>query len=195
VTGTDTDVGKTHVTAALVAALRAAGRPARAVKPIETGWNSETSDAQRLARASEQSIEQTIHLRFALPRSPAAAAEAEHRPIDFSALLEWCRQQAGDPLLIEGAGGWLVPIHGRHRMRELSQALGAKVLVVGRAGLGTINHCLLTIESAAPVGVILSRRPQDELEFARENAHAIEEHSGARVAIYPDQLPAILAWF
>ena len=195
VTGTDTGAGKTHVTAAIVHGLRAAGREARAIKPIETGWNQATSDAARLAQASARSIDDSVYMRFALARSPQAAAAAEGRAIDLDDVIEWCRAQSGDPLLIEGAGGWRVPIGGRREYAELARSLDAQVIVVGRAGLGTINHSVLTLDAAQARIAVLSRLPTDDLGFARDNARAIEEMTGARVAIVPDDLPTILGWF
>lgn len=199
VTGTDTGAGKTHVTAAIVHGLRDAGRAACAVKPIETGWSAKDSDAARLATVSARSIDETVFLHFALARSPSAAAAAEGRSIELDQVVQWCRDQPGDPLLVEGAGGWMVPIRATQRMRDLAIGLGAAVVIVGRAGLGTINHCILTIEAARPdvviAGVILSRRPDDNLDFARANAAEIEAHTGVRIAIVPDDLEAILTWF
>lgn len=206
VTGTDTGAGKTHVTALIVRALRAAGREARAIKPIETGWPLAPgtdpvsgTDAAVLAKASGRTIGETVMLRFALPRSPKAAAQAEGIEIDPKALVDWCRSRAGEPLLVEGAGGWMVPIEGRMRMRELAAGIGAEVVVVAKAGLGTINHAILTAESVQMtsrlVGVILSRRPEDEIAFARENAAEIAAQTGARVAIVPDDLEQIVGWF
>ncbi|MBK9035062.1 MAG: dethiobiotin synthase [Myxococcales bacterium] len=199
VTGTDTGVGKTHVTAALVTGLRAAGRRARAVKPIETGWDAETSDAARLALASDVPIELTIWRALQAPRSPKAAAALEGRPIDAPALVHWCATQAGDPLFIEGAGGWMVPISEAVSMRDVAVEAADAVIVVGRAGLGTVNHSLLTIAAVqqrmAMMGLILSRHPDESLEFARENADEIAVQTGARVGIFPDDLGAIFDWF
>lgn len=204
VTGTDTGVGKTHVTALLVRALRRDGFPARGIKPIETGWpdgdeaTTET-DAAKLAAASEQETNASVLLRFAAPRSPRAAAAAEGRSIDIEAVVTWCHAQSGTPLFVEGAGGWMVPIGETSRMRDLAGALEATVVVVARAGLGTINHAILTVESVqrtAPLfGVILSRRDEDDLSFARENADEIAGQTGARVAILPDDHAVIEAWF
>jgi dethiobiotin synthetase len=171
------------------------GRPACAIKPIETGWDEATSDARLLAAASGRSIEETVHLRFAAPRSPRAAAAAEGRTIDFDALVAWCRVQPGSPLFLEGAGGWAVPIDHR-RMADLALATADTILVVARAGLGTINHAVLTIEAARqarPVeAVILSCRPEDDVDFARENAEAIAELTGAFAALFPQDLRILL---
>lgn len=199
VTGTDTGVGKTHVTAALVTALRAQGRQARAIKPIETGWDQPTSDAARLAAVSGQSIDQTIWLTLAAPRSPRSAAALEGRTIDVAALARWCDAQDSDPLFVEGAGGWLVPITAGYRMRDLAVAIASSVVVVARAGLGTVNHTLLTLDSieqrAAITGTILSRLPTDDLDFARDNAAEIASATPSPVAIFPDDLATIVGWF
>ena len=199
VTGTDTGVGKTHVTAALVTELRRRGRAARAIKPLETGWLPDGTDADRLALASEVSRDQTVWQTFAVPRSPKAAARAEHRLIDCVELARWCTAQRGDPLFVEGAGGWLVPIAARTTMRDLAATVADAALLVGRATLGTINHTLLTVESIAPrmplTGVVLSRHPDESIAFARENADEIAELGGVRVAIYPDDQEQIVAWF
>ena len=199
VTGTDTGVGKTHVTAALVTALRTQGRDARAIKPIETGWEPSTSDAARLAAVSGTPIAQTIWKTFAAPRSPRSAAALEGQTIDVMALARWCDEQSGEPLFIEGAGGWLVPIAGGYRMRDLAAAIGSSVVIVARAGLGTVNHTLLTLESieqrAAITGTILSRLPSDDLEFARDNAAEIASATATPIAIFPDDLATIVSWF
>lgn len=199
VTGTDTGVGKTYVTAALTAGLRRSGRSARAVKPIETGWDPQTSDAAALAASSGRTLSDTVWRTFAAPRSPKAAAQHEGASINATELIAWCARQTGDPLFIEGAGGWMVPITDQLRMRDLAIAVADAVIVVGRAGLGTVNHALLTAEAieqrALLGGVILSRRPDDSLEFARENAAEIAAQCGARVAVFPDDEAAILGWF
>lgn len=198
VTGTDTGVGKTEVTAALVRALRQQGQDARAIKPVETGWVAETSDAARLAAASGRTIEETVGRTFRAPRAPNVAARLEGGSLDLDDLVGWCAAQAGAPLLIEGAGGWVVPIDHR-RTSELAARTAEAVLVVARAGLGTINHSVLTVEAARaalPIaGIVLSRRPDEDLDFATENATEIEAMTGERCAVYPDQLEVVVSWF
>src|SRR5207253_5092049 len=111
VTGTDTGVGKAFVSTALVRALRARGHDAVGVKPIETGWDEPSSDAAKLAEASQRSVAETIWAHFALPAAPAVAAAAEFRPIDTDDLMGWLRAKgaAHAICLAEGAGGWMVP--------------------------------------------------------------------------------------
>ena len=187
------------------------------------------TDAAKLAAASGRETDESVLLRFAAARSPRAAAAAEARSlsripegnlqglcsvsrilregdtcsrsqsIDLGTVVSWCRAQRETPLFVEGAGGWMVPIGERSRMRDLASALDATVIVVARAGLGTINHAILTVEAVhrtSPLhGVILSRRVEDDPSFARENADEIAAQTGARVAILPDDQAAIEAWF
>ncbi len=199
VTGTDTGVGKTHVTVAMTAGLREAGRAARAIKPLETGWTPGQTDAEQLAAASGRSLAESHWQHFGAPRSPKAAAALEHQTIDPAALTTWCARCSGDPLFIEGAGGWAVPICNGIRMADLATRVADAVIIVGRAGLGTVNHSILTIEAVmqrAPVaGLVLSRRPDESIDFTRENAGEIAAQTSARVVVYPDDLDDLLGWF
>lgn len=199
VTGTDTGVGKTHVTVAMTVGLRRAGRRARAIKPIETGWAPGNTDAEQLAAASGSSLPESLWQSLQAPRSPKAAAALEGKTIDHRALATWCTRQSGDPLFIEGAGGWAVPICAGVRMGDLAAQVADAVIIVGRAGLGTVNHSILTVEAVATraplTGLVLSRRPDDPVEFTRENAAEIAAQTGARVAVFPDDEDEILGWF
>jgi dethiobiotin synthetase len=93
-----------------------------------------------------------------------------------------------DLVLVEGAGGWRVPITPSVDMAGLARRFGLPILVVARAGLGTINHTLLTIEAVqrdgcAIAGIVLSRHPNEDLGFVEENAELIRERCGLAVAI------------
>ncbi|MGQ9896005.1 MAG: dethiobiotin synthase [Acidobacteriota bacterium] len=160
ITGTDTGVGKTAVTCALVRALRKAGYRARAVKPIESGCvldsNGELvpADAQAHRRAAgleHLPLEHFIRYRLQAPLAPAVAAEKEGVTIELSACLALVQAAAleTDVLLVEGAGGLLVPLtRGVHKnyqtVADFIALLGVPTLVVARARLGTLNHVLLT---------------------------------------------------
>lgn len=182
VVGTDTEAGKTVVTAALAAGLRARGCSVAAVKPVATGVapGDAGEDASLLAHACGSVAAESAMLTFALPRSPLAAAAAEGRTIDLDALVRQVSQCADRPdldlLLVEGVGGVLVPLTERATVRDLVRRLDATVLVAGRAGLGTIGHCALTVEACraaglSVVGVVLSDVDGDTAaEFAAENA-------------------------
>ena len=185
VVGTDTEAGKTVVAAALIAALRARGRAVAGVKPVATGVAAGEAgeDAILLARASQREARDCLLAGFALPRSPLAAARAEMRSVDVEALLHALRARAEEPgldlLVVEGVGGVLVPLTERVTVRDLMRRLDARVVVVGRAGLGTIGHCALTVEACRAagldvLGVVLSDTGGDTpAEFAQENAAQI----------------------
>lgn len=147
VTGTGTGVGKTTISVALLAAWQKRGFLVRPCKPIETGLDAESthSDACRLASAAGFSIGEVSFLRFRLAASPETAALAERDPISFDRLVEHCRSLPSENILIEGAGGLLVPITAGRVMADLAQGLDARVLVVAATHLGTVNHSLLTL--------------------------------------------------
>lgn len=197
VTGTGTGVGKTHVTALLASKAVAAGTRVFAFKPIETGcsrmngeWVGE--DQEQLARAAgnwQQGELRNLYC-FERPLAPLAAARAEGRTIDlFHVERAFVRgADKADLCLVEGAGGWRVPITELEDMSSLARRLDLPVLIVGLATLGTINHCLLTIEAVRGDGceveeVILSRRSEDDLDLARENALEVQRVSGCLVRL------------
>src|SRR5258706_14081327 len=193
VIGTDTEAGKTVVSAALIAALRGRGVAVEGVKAVATGVSPGEAgeDATLLAQASGLAPRDCLLAGFALPRSPLAAACAEGRALDVDALVQTVRARAAAPglslLVVEGVGGALVPLADGVTVRDLVRRLGARVLVVGRAGLGTIGHCALTVEACRAagldvVGVALSDVDGDTpADFAAENAAQIAAQCGVPV--------------
>ena len=187
VTGTDTGVGKTFVACALAVALRARGRRVAVMKPVETGVEGEPEDARRLraAAADPAPLETICPVRLRAPLAPAVAAAREGVTIDVDALVRLVarRRTEADVLLVEGAGGLLVPIAGRTTYLDLAERCGLPVLIVGANRLGTINHCALTAHVARSAGVevrgfVLSQ-PTPETDASREtNAGAIETLTG-----------------
>jgi dethiobiotin synthetase len=169
VTGTDTGVGKTVVACALAEQLRARGAGVGVMKPIETGVGAQGPlDAIALAESAgvDDPIDRICPVRLALPAAPDVAAAAEGRTIDLGAVREAFEalRARHELLLVEGAGGLLVPITGECSMAELAGELGLPLLVVARGRLGTVNHTRLTLEVAAarklPVaGVVVSHGP------------------------------------
>ena len=185
VTGTDTGVGKTTISVALLGAWARRGWRVRPYKPIETGLceRSVDSDASRLALAVGLQEPQTAYLRFKMPVAPEAAAAAERKRIDVDRLVEACRTLPGDCILIEGAGGLLVPIAPGFVVADLALALGARLLLVGRTQLGTINHTLLTLAEARRrgllvCGVILNRLRADIGPEESDTLRLIASHGG-----------------
>ncbi len=158
VTGTDTGVGKTLVSLALIAAFRKSGLKVGAMKPIETGVGDAgplDAIALRDAAGSTAPLATICPQQFALPAAPNAAAGAEDREVDLTAIDAAYETLAKgrDLMVIEGAGGLLVPIQQDWTMAELARRLELPLLVVARASLGTINHTALTLEVAASKGL------------------------------------------
>jgi dethiobiotin synthetase len=157
VTGTDTGVGKTVVTAALILALRQAGVKAVAFKPVETGLvPGDPADSEVLAVAgSADLLLARPLLRLEEPLAPALAAERKGVALDPIAVEERVRalRAAGHRVVVEGAGGALVPLAWGFTAIDLAVRLGLEAVVVARAGLGTLNHILLTVEALQRRGV------------------------------------------
>ena len=162
VTGTDTGVGKTVATAALGLALRAAGVDVGVMKPIETGAPlvegrrvGEDAAALRRLLAPGDPIEDVNPYALALPAAPCAAAKREGVSIDLNVIRAAFERLAArhDVVLVEGAGGLLVPIDEKTTMADLALALALPLVVVARQRLGTINHTLLTLREAGRQGL------------------------------------------
>jgi dethiobiotin synthase len=210
VTGTDTEVGKTKVTAAIGRALSSRGRAVVAVKPIESGCSSDAAtlaeDGVTLAAATGQREPREALLRLKAPITPAAAAEAESKEIDFSGLVDKVRRlrDSADVLLVEGAGGLLSPLTWRHSTLDLATQLRAEVILVAPNKLGTLNHVRLALEVLAakkstPIAVVLSM-PEEPDTATLTNAASlrrlsrmppvhclarIEELDAAAAAVHP----------
>ena len=167
VTGTDTDVGKTVIAAALVTALRACGVRALGFKPVETGVGAgEQSDSEVLAQASGEH-HLLAHPLLQLPEAlaPAVAAERAGVVLDPDAIEDRVRQMRheGYTLVVEGAGGVMVPLAWGYTVLDLAQACDFDAVVVARAGLGTVNHVAMTVtmlrSREIPIrGVVLNGR-------------------------------------
>jgi len=191
VTGTDTGVGKTEVSCALIAAARADGLDLAAMKPAQSGVEpGEPSDADRLRQAAGDldPPELVCPYTFAAPLAPGVAARLAGVEVRLEVILEAARTLAGRhaALLVEGAGGLLVPLTARQSYADLAVALGLPVLVVARAGLGTVNHTALTVEALrarglAVAGVVLNRTSPESDPSVPHNAAEIERTCGAPV--------------
>ncbi len=146
VTGTDTDVGKTVFAAALTAALGASYW-----KPVQAGTDDGT-DRQRVARLAGIAADRILPeaYRLATPCSPHRAAAIDGVTIDLDQL---ALPQVAGPLVVEGAGGVLVPIVGTTTFADLFARWQQPVVLVARTALGTINHSLLSIEALRARGV------------------------------------------
>lgn len=175
VTGTDTGVGKTLVSALLCAALDGVYW-----KPIQTGA-SEDSDRRTVMELAELDAERTIPecYLFNPPVSPHLAAEWAGAMIDLTRIRRPEAKLSG-PLIVEGAGGVMVPVNDREFMLDLMCRLALPVVVVARSALGTVNHSLLTLGALERAGltvngVIVVGTPN------RDNERAIERYGCAPI--------------
>jgi dethiobiotin synthetase len=199
VTGTDTDVGKTYVACALTRRARAHGHKVLAFKPVETGCTATAggylgADQELLATAAGDWQTGPLRglYRFPLPAAPLVAAQQAGSAVELDLIERTAREGAARSgatwLLIEGAGGWRVPITADADMAALARRLQLPVLVVARAGLGTINHSLLTLEAIERDGLpvaalVLSRRETDAPAVAESNQAQIQRRWAGRIAI------------
>lgn len=194
VTGTDTGVGKTVLSAALLAAMSAAGESVRAHKPAVTGLDEPPNgdwppDHELLAAAAGMTGEEVSPLRYGPAVSPHLAARLAGEEIDPNALLARARR-AGEgkgALIVEGVGGLLTPLTDDYAVRDLAVALGLPVLIAARPGLGTINHTLLTLEAARTAGldvraVVLTPWPGEPSVLQRSNRETIARLGDVEVA-------------
>lgn len=183
VTGTGTGVGKSVVAAVIARAAQRAGRSVGVFKPAVSGLDEggESDPALlRRASASDQSEEEITPYRYGPPLSPHLAAELAGEAIDPARLLRAAAAagEGRDLLVCEGVGGLLVPLTPGYLVRDLAADLGFGVVVVAAAGLGTINHALLTIEATRAMGlaveaVVLNRWPARPEPIHRSNRETI----------------------
>lgn len=164
VTGTDTGIGKTSVALGLMGALRASGRAVVGMKPIasgciatEAGLRSE--DAVALQAHASRSVPYGLvnPYRFAAPIAPHFAAASVANRITIATIEAAHRElaQSGEIVIVEGIGGWRVPINESEEMGDLARSLGHPILLVVGLRLGCINHALLTAESIDRAGLTL----------------------------------------
>jgi dethiobiotin synthetase len=149
VAGTGTGVGKTVVTAGLVAWLRDDSPGARAIKPAQTGA-PEDDDAGYVAAACDDPDAAVALRRYGPALAPRVAAERTDRPLDYDSLRADCREAVEGtpgPAVVEGIGGVRVPLAGDREVIDLVADLDLPTVVVARSGLGTLNHTALTVEA------------------------------------------------
>ncbi len=178
VTGTDTGIGKTLVSAWLVRSWQA-----DYWKPVQSGI-ADGLDADVVRAVAPDAVVHPSAFLLNAPLSPHRAASLDGVAI---ALGDFHLPRTSRPLVVEGAGGVLVPLNDRHFMADLMVHLGLPVVLVARSGLGTINHSLLSLEAlqrrgVTVAGVVMSGPPNDD------NRQAVEHFSGVPVV---GQLPQL----
>jgi dethiobiotin synthetase len=181
ITGTDSGVGKTLLTALLVRFLRGRGVPAAALKPICSGGRS---DARLLRAASGGllTLDEINPWHFRAPVAPSLAARRERKRVKRSQVVAYLRrlQKRFDVLLIEGAGGLLSPLGDDFNSRDLIASLRATPIIVGSNRLGVVNQVLLTLEALSPstaarACIVLMSPPRSDAA-TRTNAGLLAEH-------------------
>ncbi|MGB0495741.1 MAG: dethiobiotin synthase [Kangiellaceae bacterium] len=164
ITGTDTDVGKTLVTCALIQQFQEQGLSVIATKPIAAGCELidgqlKNADALKIIQSLNHSVPYELINPVTLksPIAPHIAADDENKTLSVNTLQSKCsnNQVEEDYLLIEGAGGWLVPLNAEETIADYVKAEGFGVILVVGMKLGCINHSLLTIESIRAKGLNL----------------------------------------
>lgn len=200
VTGTDTDAGKTIVSAALLAAMVAAGEQVRAHKPVVTGLGEHgdpsgapawPADHELLGATAGMDPELVAPLRYGPAVSPHLAAELAGEEISPARLIARAREAVGEAeggtLIVEGVGGLLTPLAHEHTVCDFAVALGLPLLIAARPGLGTINHTLLTLHLARTAqlqvqAVVLTPWPQEPSRMERSNRSTIARLGEVQVA-------------
>jgi dethiobiotin synthetase len=194
-TGTDTGVGKTLIAGAIAKALTDTGKRVGVMKPLESGCLQDDGqlvplDALFLKKMSGAADDLSLICPFALaqPLAPGIAAEKEQVAISLETIATAFTRIAArhDLVLVEGAGGLMVPVTQQHLTVDLIRLLGLPLIIVARAGLGTINHTLLTVKQAqreglAVRGVILNKTSPEPDASEETNPAAIERFSGVRL--------------
>ena len=198
ITATGTGIGKTFVTTGLIRHLRNAGKDVRALKPIVSGFDVATSalsDPGLLLEALGEPVTPEALLRispwqFAAPLSPDMAAAREGRCIEFDAVVKLFRDSAtGDMMLVEGVGGVMVPLDGRHTVLDWMVALGLPLIVVTGSYLGTISHTLTALEVIArarlTVAALVVNDSGDDAVPLDETAATLRRFVSAPIVILP----------
>lgn len=202
ITGTDTGVGKTIVTAALARALRLRGVNVGVMKPVTSGCTERcgelvSDDAELLAwAAGVDCTEDVAPYLLREPISPAEAAERDGVKISFNTIKDCYRRLSArhDFVIVEGSGGLMVPLNGGLLIADLVKQLELPLLVVARPDLGTINHSVLTCFAASQMdievkGVIVNRFPSNPGLAEKGASHQIGSLCGAPILGIWDDLP------
>lgn len=149
ITGTDTEIGKTAVTAGLATALKQRGQNVGVMKPVAAGSRADAIILQKSAHIPD-TLDEINPIYLENPLSPNVAAQIESKTLDIDQIKTTYNSLAKrhNIMLVEGVGGLLVPLLDTYSVADLIVQLNLPIIIVARAALGTINHTLLTIEAA-----------------------------------------------
>ena len=186
VTGTDTEVGKTAVSCAILEAAAKSGYSTAAVKPVAAGCDEQghNEDALQLMQSmtAELDYEQVNPVALAPAIAPHIAAAQAGKTMQASRLAGLCRgvmTSGADLVLVEGAGGWRVPLSPRETLADLAGELGVGVILVVGMRLGCINHALLTAEAVhrdgLPLAGWVANEPGERMSCYAENLDTLKQ--------------------
>lgn len=192
ITGTDTGIGKTVITTLATAGLRSRGIDAVPMKAVQTGCTGESElvapDLELALEGTDLAVDPDLKellapCRYSTPCSPHLAARLESKPLDPARIISAYKQLSDqfETVLLEGAGGLLVPLTENYLLLDLVETLELSVLLVSRPDLGTINHTLLSLEALRGrglevLGVVFDEpEPIDWGEIERDNLRIIEK--------------------
>jgi len=188
VTGTDTGVGKTVVSAALAWALKQSGKRVAVMKPLQTGTDSAgLMDIEFVQRVlgTDYPLDEVCPYRFPHPLAPLVASSLIGEKVDLERIRSAFHKLISnhDVVVVEGAGGLLVPITQDYLMSNLAFDLGMPILIATRPSLGTLNHTLLTVESAKArglkvLGIVINQFPSNPGLAERTNPGLIVKMTG-----------------
>ncbi len=196
ITGTDTGIGKTVLSLLLMRYLFEHGRTPFYIKVIQTGCRDpfDTDSDARFIYENVPALKgkdpaDSVACCFKNPKAPWFAARDEGKHVDVKSLIDLVDAQdiPGSVLVMEGAGGLFVPVDEKTSMIDLISILGAQPVLAARAGLGTINHTLLSVEALkakgiSPLGVVFLDLLDTPEDMIRENLEAVATFSGIRPA-------------
>jgi dethiobiotin synthetase len=188
ITGTDTGIGKTTVALGLMAALQQKGLTVAAMKPVSAGCEQTNhglrhDDAVRLSQQASLALPyDTVNpYAFAEPIAPHIAAQHSGIGMNIDSVTQAYHRIAAqvDVVIVEGAGGWLVPFNDQHTMADVAVALGLPVINVVGMRLGCLNHALLTAQNIQahalkPIAWVANTLPR-QMPFQQENLHALKQ--------------------
>lgn len=183
VTGTDTGVGKTLVTSALLHAFAQQGKRVVGMKPVAVGCE----DVEQLRAHGNVVVPSSLANQYSMvsPIAPHIAAERDGVEIDLGHIVSSCLalQEAADVVLVEGVGGFMVPLNAAQDTADLAVMLGLPVILVVGMRLGCINHALLTAQAIRHKGLRLSAWVANRIDPAMsafdKNLHALETRLAA----------------
>jgi dethiobiotin synthetase len=200
VTGTDTGVGKTLVSAALIHSMRNVNVRVSGMKPIasgciETDHGLKNEDADMLLQASNVDAEYDLicPYRFLPPIAPHIAAQGQGTVISIEHIMECYHrlQSSSDKIVVEGVGGWQVPLDEHKSMSDLAIELGLPVIIVVGGRLGCINHALLTADSVLASGLSVAGWVFNLIDPEMEKIAAVKQTLQCRM---PGRLIADIPW-